>query len=109
MADPKMVDLLRIFNDEGKASKASSCGACGGNHDLEEECTVEEVANSASKTKIYPPKDVINPQSNDLNKEKSSNYSAKASPGDPPKKRDMSEQEVLESRIKAELTALYKL
>ncbi len=105
MSSTDMAKLLSLFKDQDDAHQASGCDMCGGDHDLEEECQVEEDwDNGADDTSIGDMSDVML-KGNDLHKSKKS-YKAKASPGDPPVADEMTEQE---SRIKAELTALYKL
>ena len=39
-----MAKLLSLFKDEDDTPKASSCGMCGGDHGLDEECVMDEDA-----------------------------------------------------------------
>ena len=103
-----MAKLLSLFKDEDDTPKASSCDMCGGNHDLDEECAVEEGFEDATtepdpefRDTKYMTKDLAG----GLNKEKGS-YGPAASADNP---MALEDDELLESRIKAELTALYKI
>jgi len=106
----KMDDIDDLFRDK---PKASSCSMCGGDHDLDEECNIEEDYDNAPGEQYADFDDVATKSGNDLLKSKSS--SPAAAGGDNPlplrkkfKSIDESREEI-ESRIRAELTALYKL
>lgn len=100
MADMDMAKLLSLFKDEDDAPKASGCGMCGGDHGLDEDCNMEEGWDNEPDEEIeaYEP----NKFAGGINRPKKAQKVK--NPGDP-----IREQEELESRIKAELTALYKL
>lgn len=104
----KMDDIDDLFRDK---PKASGCSMCGGDHDLDEECNIEEDYDNAPEEQYADFEDVATKSGNDLLKSKSS--SPATAGGDNPLTKkfhsiDESREEI-ESRIRAELTALYKL
>tara|TARA_S200002703_G_scaffold128764_1_gene115602 strand:+ start:286 stop:654 length:369 start_codon:yes stop_codon:yes gene_type:complete len=101
-----MKDLLRqLFAiDNSKKEVETSCNACGNAHAIDEECPVDEGYDNEPDVQIkeYDP----NEYSGGINKPKKA-YKA-AQRGDNAMAVEESINE-LESRIRAELTALYKL
>ena len=91
-------------------NKTSSCSACGGSHDLEEDCPIDEWDNSPNDSEGEPMIDEPDPnyRAGGLNKPGQKESPAVNGGGNPMTVRQETKEDI-ESRIKAELTALYKL
>ena len=106
-----MAKLLSLFRDEDDAPKASSCDMCGSDHGIDEDCNMEEGwANSPDGYEGDPDyrdhQFMVKDIAGGINREKKM-YKASVRGDNPSAVKESTDS--LESRIRAELTALYKL